>query len=49
MNSFWEKVELAFISKTFTRSNQESLNIKPNLYYWAPYISKKLEDVPVYI
>ena len=41
MDSFGEKVELAVISKAFTRSNLESLNIKPNLYYWAPYIGKK--------
>ena len=41
MDSFWEKIELAVISKAFTRSNLESLNIKPNLHYWAPYIGKK--------
>ena len=41
MESFWEKVELAVISKAFTRSNLESLNIKPNLHYWAPYICIK--------
>ena len=40
-DSFGEKVGLAVISKAFTRSNLESLNIKPNLHYWAPYIGKK--------
>ena len=42
MENFWEKkIELAVISKAFTRSNMKSLNIKPNLHYWAPYIGKK--------
>ena len=41
MDSFWEKIELAVISKAFTRSNMKSLNIKPNLHYLAPYIGKK--------
>ena len=41
MDSFRGKVELAVISKAFTRSNLELLNIKPNLYYCAPYIGKK--------
>ena len=41
MDSFWEKVELAVISKAFTRSNLESLNKKSNLHYWAPDIGKK--------
>ena len=36
-----EKIELAVISKGFTSSNLKSLNIKPNLHYWAPYIGKK--------
>ena len=40
MDSFGEMVELAIISKAFTHSNLELLNIKPNLYYWAPYIVK---------
>ena len=35
------KIELAVISKAFTSSNLKSLNIKPNLHYWAPYIGKK--------
>ena len=33
MDSFWEKNELAVISKAFTRSNLKSLNMKPNLHY----------------
>ena len=41
MDSSGEKIELAVISKAFTRTNLESLNIKPNLHYWAPYIGKK--------
>ena len=41
MDSFWEKVELAVISKVITRSNLELLNIKPYLDYWALYIEKK--------
>ena len=41
MGSFGEKIELAVISKAFTCSNLESLNIKPNLHYWTPYIGKK--------
>ena len=41
MDSCWEKVELVVISKAFTRSNLESLNIKPNLHYWTLYIGKK--------
>ena len=35
------KIELVVISKAFTRSNLKSLNIKPNLHYWAPYIGRK--------
>ena len=41
MYRFWEKVELAVISKAFTRSNMESLIIKSNLSHWDPYICKK--------
>ena len=41
MESFGEKTELAIISKAFTRSNLESLNVKPNLHFWTPYIGKK--------
>ena len=41
MDSFAGKIELAVICKAFTRSNLKSLNIKPNLHYWAPYIGKK--------
>ena len=41
MDSFRGKVELAVISKAFTNSNLELLNIKPNIYYCAPYIGKK--------
>ena len=41
LDSFGEKIELAVISKAFTRSNLKLLNIKPNLHYWAPYIGKK--------
>ena len=48
MDSFGEKIELAVISKAFTRSNLKLLNIKSNLYYWAPYIGKKEEDVAIY-
>ena len=47
-DSFWEKIELVVISKAFTCSNLKSLIIKPNLHYWAPYIGKKQEDVPIY-
>ena len=38
MDSFWKKIELAVISKAFSCSSLKSLNIKPNLHYWAPYI-----------
>ena len=45
MDSFGEKIELAVISKAFTCSNLESLNMKPNLHYWTPYIGKKHKEM----
>ena len=48
MDSFWKKIEWAVISKAFTRNSLKSLNMKTNLHYWAPYIDKKPEDVPIY-
>ena len=43
LDSFWQKIVLAVISKAFTRSNLKLLNIKPNLHYCAPYIGKKIK------
>ena len=34
---------------SFTRSNLKSLNIKPNLHYWALYIGKKDKKMFQYI
>ena len=41
MDKFWERVELNIMSNTFSRVTLKSLNLKPNLYFWAPYIGKK--------
>ena len=40
-DKFWERVELNIMSNIFSRVTLKSLNLKPNLYFWAPYIGKK--------
>ena len=41
MDECWERVELNIMSKAFSRVTLKSLSLKPNLYFWAPYIGKK--------
>ena len=45
MDSFWEKIELAVISKAFTRSNLELLN---QIFITGLHILVKKQDVPIY-
>ena len=40
--NIWERVELNIISIAFSRVTLKSLSLKPNLYFWAPYIGKKM-------
>ena len=39
--NIWERVELNIMSIAFSRVTLKSLGLKPNLYFWAPYIGKK--------
>ena len=41
MDEFWRRVELNIMPKVFSRITLKSLSLKPNLYFWAPYIGKK--------